>query len=295
LCHQVPIMMTADDDHAPDYPDCEFCVQAQDAQPQSGVTGFTSTPLASSAAHNISNQNASPNPGPSLWEYAQLSDALSEAVERRKRSTTKYRLDLGSVGNNLTTWYRNTTASFQITGGLHLDCLWHSGWLAILCDVDQLEIALGREGAVGAQEIQDDMRKWAMSEAARHALLHAFLIQKALAAVTVSEWPAIHVPRCAYQAGLVFCGIAKFAGRGNSIFPNGNSRDSLERLVDVKMLVEVGTLGPYDWWTLDHEYDIPTKMPEHAHSMSSLLRRIGPWGLSLNLARTLEAVLGERY
>ncbi|RMD44211.1 hypothetical protein DV735_g843, partial [Chaetothyriales sp. CBS 134920] len=225
-----------------------------------------------------------------LWDYVALSNILASVVENR--FYLEHNSSLSHLETELCSWLRTRAGSNFLVRNrtLRLDCLWHSGWLAMLSDLDMLEIALGREGVAKAQGVQDSAAAWAGSEQARRALMHAFAIQRTLASVTLAEVPAIHVPRSAYHAGLVLCSLAAFAPE-QSILPG--SIDEISTQADIKALTESGLFTSYDWQRIRSDYSERERLVEQATTVASLLRRLGTWGLSRNLAATLEVILSK--
>ncbi|RMZ80667.1 hypothetical protein DV738_g2674, partial [Chaetothyriales sp. CBS 135597] len=225
-----------------------------------------------------------------LWDYVALSNIVASVVENR--FYLEHGGNLSELEMELYSWLRARAGSnFTLRNrSLRLDCLWHSGWLTMLSDLDMLEIALGREGIPKAQEVQDSATEWAASEQARRSLVHAFGIQRTLASITLSEVPAIHVPRSAYHAGLILCSLAIFAPE-QFVLPS--SIDEMAAYADIKALTESGLLTWYDWQRFKSDYSERERLVEQATSVSSLLRRLGTWGISRNFATTLEAILSK--
>jgi hypothetical protein len=229
---------------------------------------------------------------PLLWQYANLSNLLAEIAEQRCRpkhaeSQQQQRHYEVAIAEWLSNW-KDQLKSPQARV-LQLDCLWHSGWLAILCDLDLLEIANGRDGSGSAEKAVFTTIMWASSPEAHRALIHVFGIQRSLASITLAQTPAIHIPRCAYHAALVLCSLAAFAPADHSAFSVVD--EDLRRSVDIQAMVQAGWLSTRSWSKIEAEYKTRERVKEQAAGLASTLERLGGWGLSKNLARTLRAVM----
>lgn len=296
LCHQAPLMRTCARDRTQAQTDKGFCVPDLQSTRvlQSLVRGelHTSVGINSTSADFDLNRNDGLNVSrPTLGEYAGLADILIAVAERRCCSANDDHFH--DLEEKLVEWHKNSAAQLDLScsGAVHLELLWHSGWFAILCDIDKLEVALGRDGTVHARAAEPAAREWTRSPRAQRAFVHAVAVQQGLSGITVSEVPAIHVPRCAYHAGLIFCGLAKFATSDTLISPS--VRNELYQYTDIQIMLQIGQLSPLDWWLIDHKYNGSGKLDEQVRTTVSFLRRAGPWGISQNLAHTLEAVLND--
>ena len=226
-----------------------------------------------------------------LWDYAELSNVLAGIAERNYYPDTAD--DVLYHEEKLADWLhtRSQTLPSNHDSPLHLLMLWHSGWLSLLSPLDTLELAHGRDGPTEALSATQNAITWTTSTNSLRALLHAAAIHRILASISLSAIVAIHVPRCAYHAGLVLYSLASFASCDR--VPSEGAR-GLEGCRDVQAMREVGMLlGDSDWGWLDRKYGNREKLEEQAAVLAGLLGRVGPWGLGRKLGGTLEMVMGE--
>jgi hypothetical protein len=81
--------------------------------------------------------------------------------------------------------------------------LWHECFISLYANMDELERWTGRDGLKAAEKVDETVRSWAASLAAKCCVLHALFIQKQLEALPTSAEPAIHVPRALFFSGIV--------------------------------------------------------------------------------------------
>ncbi|KAL4806492.1 hypothetical protein BDV18DRAFT_159666 [Aspergillus unguis] len=110
-------------------------------------------------------------------------------------------------------WYRKYA---QISNAskhpdhLCLIILWHSVFMHLDTDFNQLECALGREGESTAQRSRPYACRWAQSSGAARALLHATLVQQHFQLLPIGAEPAIHVPMALYNCGIAWTCFTRF-------------------------------------------------------------------------------------
>lgn len=81
--------------------------------------------------------------------------------------------------------------------------LWHSIFVSLVTDINEIEIAFGRQGANAATESISKVLAWTETPGAQRAALHVIRIRQLLNRLPLSTVPAIHVPRIAFQSGMV--------------------------------------------------------------------------------------------
>lgn len=95
---------------------------------------------------------------------------------------------------------------------LCLMTLWHATFMNLLTNFDKLERALGREGS-SIQSLGKNVSyaaTWAASVSADRCILHAQVIQQTLSEMRLDANPAIHVPHCAFIAGIACYSVMRF-------------------------------------------------------------------------------------
>jgi hypothetical protein len=118
---------------------------------------------------------------------------------------------------------------------------WHAIFIYISVNLNKLECAVGRDtAAMGLTSESKDSeldesieytRRWAVSKAAKRAIVHCSLLQKQLGARRLDQEPAIHVPRIVFHAALALYCYAQYG------------RESLQSTVTVARSVEEDTLN----------------------------------------------------
>ncbi|KAJ5042690.1 uncharacterized protein L3040_004089 [Drepanopeziza brunnea f. sp. 'multigermtubi'] len=127
--------------------------------------------------------------------------------------------------HTLLQWYatHNHTDQSSGPGGgappdqLCLTSLWHWTFVALSVDLDQLEIAIGRDGPDAAAEaLSSYVRPWASTSDAARCAMHAFALQRNLQAQRFDAIPAIHVPRTLFSAAVVWYCFVRYGPGNNS-------------------------------------------------------------------------------
>ena len=114
------------------------------------------------------------------------------------RSASTYELDLIS-------WYEVYGPRMRRESDPQcLLILWHWIFMSIFIDLDRLETAVGKKGAVAAVSCIDYITEWAASTDSKRCLIHAFLLQKELENMPLRRVLAIHAPRCLFSAAIAW-------------------------------------------------------------------------------------------
>jgi hypothetical protein len=92
----------------------------------------------------------------------------------------------------------------QTKDPLDLKILWHAGCMSLFTNFNKLERALGRNGSRTPSSKEDISYaiSWATSISADRCVLHAHIIQQSLSEMRLNKDPAIHIPHCAFLAGI---------------------------------------------------------------------------------------------
>lgn len=115
----------------------------------------------------------------------------------------------------LTQWHKAYSPRIHETGHdpFSLMILWHSTFVNLHADLDQLECACGKEDGVATQKHITAARAWGRSDDSKRCVLHAILIQKTFQAMPIGTEPAIHVPMALYFCAIVWTSYTRFGTR----------------------------------------------------------------------------------
>ena len=157
-----------------------------------------------------------------------------------------------------------------------------STYLALLVKLDLVERAMGREGPEEAERVSTTIEAWVNSPQACRCLIYANVVLKEIGDIRVGDEAAIHTPRAAFQAGLIFLCYASFGFGAQQI----NATSELEAMLDEAFvstadLVEASSLAQ------------PIAARARSRLAIDALQRVGRWGLASRLA-TLLTHLTER-
>ncbi|KPI43920.1 uncharacterized protein AB675_6344 [Cyphellophora attinorum] len=174
-------------------------------------------------------------------------------------------------------WYKLHASSIldQHSDYLCLRGLWHGTYLYLLADVDQLEVAIGRDGPEAARDATAAVTKWAATTAALRSMLHVLSAQRYFQSVPFKNIPAIHGPRILFTAAVAWYCFTKYS----------HVRDMSVDMSEAS-LPELKAFGS----NIDHfRHVLGTSMSPHATpatqtmtlcDFGTLLRRMPEWGLA---------------
>ena len=160
---------------------------------------------------------------------------ISASVCAKRQLGFRNALDFDGFRDSLMCWYYtfevDRLPSVAITSNYQMDgfclmVLWHSIFMTLLVDFNRLERAIGRDGSTDllSDNDTDYATQWAASMDAKRCVLHAHLLQKALGSMRFDAEPAIHVPRCLFNAAIVWYCYTRFGRAPNT--PSQASHDS---------------------------------------------------------------------
>ncbi|KAH8807114.1 fungal-specific transcription factor domain-containing protein [Xylogone sp. PMI_703] len=156
---------------------------------------------------------------------------------------------------------------------LCLQALWHSVFISLFCDIDRLEIAVGREGYARSIEERQYAIDWASSRNGHRCALHAALVLRRLENMSIGSALPIHVPRLLYRASLIWYTYTHL-GKDND-FNATAQLDFLELkklgIDGVKLLFEA------------NGFKFARPIPRQSSTLCclvDLLKRSGHWGIS---------------
>ena len=193
-----------------------------------------------------------------------------------------------AVHNQLSVFFHHVLSSLRSDQSptSWLQILWHSVFITMFADINLLEKAIGRDGSPITAEERLQITRWAGSEDAQRAVVHALLIKKLVEPMTVSDEQAIHIPRSLFYSGLVLFCYSKF------ILPQckGSLPSSDDSMPEIKLLRQNAAL------LLVEARDLtPGVLMFHKtlYATTRLLQRMGSWGLSRRFGNILGTVTAE--
>jgi hypothetical protein len=174
------------------------------------TAGFT-------ALHRPSEESLDKNS--QLMAYLALQSISARVSELQMRDQLHYGSNsFKELHDSLMSWYFKFKSTNDEKGGigaadpLSLAPLWHATYMNLLTNFDKLERALGREGS-GAHSTGKNISyatTWAASTSADRCILHAQVIQQTLSDMRLNADPAIHIPHCAFIAGIACYSAMRF-------------------------------------------------------------------------------------
>lgn len=195
----------------------------------------------------------------------------------------------------LMAWYESNRA-FLAQSSIHdragLMILWHSIFLSLHADFDELERACGRDGDAESHDAFEYCQKWANSVDEQRCLLHATQIQTHFESLSLGTEPPIHIPICLYRCGIVWFCFSKFSTHKATMwYGQGVSFPELSLLgVDLtgdaitSALLEASGIMQADISSFNGTFRI-----------IDLLQRVGRWKIAQNFAATLLALLEKTH
>lgn len=192
------------------------------------------------------------------------------------------------IQNSLFTWFLESVPMIDSDGArrLSLLMLWHSCFVLLLSDLDMVERVFGRDGSNISQDDSNILNAWILTPHAKRCVIHALLIYVLLERFRVSEVPAIHVARVAWQAGLVLAVYSFFARTEQ----NFNVMATISSCRVLRAIRKSSLFTPSDW-TMVEQNATPERCRTSAFSLSAVLRHLGPWQNGARYAKTLDHIL----
>lgn len=166
----------------------------------------------------------------------------------------------------------------QIPDPLCLAILWHSTFISLFADSEKMECAIGKDGIAGVEQNQGYVTEWASSPAAGRCLLHAFCLQRKVEAIHFGHEPAVHVPRCLFQAAYIWYLYGKHA-RSISTPP----------IYEFPEFKQIGAGLPQNLFQRAGKRSENNAIADLStlYALKDLLQRVGRWGLSKKYASIL--------
>ncbi|KAI1357482.1 fungal-specific transcription factor domain-containing protein [Xylaria arbuscula] len=222
-----------------------------------------------------------------MFAYASLA-GLVAAIQEKRASI----LDAESkqhFRNMLLSWHHEHYKHIQSPRKNHINLLifWHRAFMALYADFDVLELSIGRDGRLLAQETRKRINDWASSPEGRRSVLHALLVLRHLEMLPIGLEPGIHVPKAAFYSAIVVYSYIKCKPSVNPCVP-------LEDDLDLPELQVAGSTS-----NLHANGDKATIAmfspvePSILCNAIDLLRRIGHWEISRKFASILQILLDD--
>ena len=189
--------------------------------------------------------------------------------------------------------------------------LWHASFLNLLADLNKLERALGRDG-LHSVFLESDITyavNWSKSAAADRCVLHALAIQEKLSQMRLSIEPAMHIPHCAFLAGIITYSCLRFRRPAMlaryplqiQLSPTGSISDFIEfnihgeleqsgQFQNTPVLFE-NDKGELLMRSLSPQRPVLMVGAEVFRQCHELLLRMGHFEIARSFAKTLEALI----
>ncbi|KAJ5115879.1 hypothetical protein N7456_000227 [Penicillium angulare] len=215
--------------------------------------------------------------------YGLLESINSRLVDAKQSLEFDY-IICQDISNHLIDWWRIYHTSHQES--FCLPVLWHSIFIALYADLDLLEQAVGRDSHALMTEAAGPVHEWASTLNASRCLVHASLIARYLEQMSISDEPAIHVPRALFSAALTYLCVARYA-------PN--------HIISAEVLAspEIKILGDEAWknqhiskYSQSDDGSVVADFDD-VYRLIDLLQRGGRWGISQAFASVLSTALEE--
>lgn len=216
----------------------------------------------------------------SLTVYVMLEGLTSNVIDYRAMGSLGAQSD--QVVSSLIEIYSQHLRLLNNNGSdiFSLRALWHCVFISLFVDVNQIELAVGREGFEASQQHAGYVREWAKSEEGTRCALHATCVLRNVENLPIGAEPAIHVPRLVYRSALVWYAYTKY----------GKDDPSTRQVnLDFPELTEAGICGR----TLSFEangFKFTRPATEESSTLCclvDLLKRIGHWGISRKMSSLL--------
>lgn len=230
-----------------------------------------------------------PHPEDDFTLYLILTGIQAQVCEAREVEIVFTPTIQQSITTLLISWYqsyRHYRSSHNGNSSYCLMILWHSIFVSLFSNIQELEIAFGSQGSKAAAQRADDVTSWVSTPAAKRAVLHVICIRALLSRLSLSIVPPIHIPRVTFQAAIVcWCYI-----RYNEMSPSPEAWDTFSN-----DWVEFPTAG-LNVNEMQRELQRIRSgwgSDQPLSQFSEILQRLGHWGLSTKLGNILNVAIQE--
>ncbi|KAJ5681970.1 uncharacterized protein N7477_001910 [Penicillium maclennaniae] len=214
--------------------------------------------------------------------YATLDSISAMACECQDHFSTTLH-EAQKCQDMLLSWYKThlSSAGPSDIWAYPLKILWHSTFILLYSDLDALERACGRDGPEVAQEAVGYARKWANSQDATRALVHAACIRKHFESMSIGSECPLQIPTCLYHCGIIWFCFGHFEDNSHGGLVEHNFPE-----LDLAG-VNVGEINAAEL----RNSQIERKAANQVFGIVGLLQSIRHWKLALSLASTLLALI----
>jgi len=230
-----------------------------------------------------------PHPEDDFTLYIILIGIQAQVCEAREVETLFTSTIEQEITTLLLSWYQSYRHYRSSQNGVSPYCLmilWHSIFVSLFCNIQELEIAFGSRGSRAAADQAEDVAIWVNTPNAKRAVLHVICIRALLSRLSLSIVPPIHIPRITFQAAIVCWGYIRYHELSPSPDAWGTySNDWVEFTtagLNVKEMQQELQKIRSGWGS-----DQPLS------PFSEILQRLGHWGLSTKLGNILNVVIQE--
>ncbi|UKZ48150.1 hypothetical protein TrVGV298_002386 [Trichoderma virens] len=159
-----------------------------------------------------------------------------------------------------------------------VEILWHLAFMTLFADINELEIAAGREGYEQSRRQSERTKAWALSHSAQRCAIHGALILQKAEKMCIGVEPAIHVPRAMFCAALIWYCYAEYG--------QDNADEVATRKPEFPEFRQLGISGER---VLFEAHGFKSMRPTRLKSivttgLHDLLGRMGHWGISRKFA-----------
>lgn len=222
--------------------------------------------------------------GRSRFAAYSVLESINACLLESRHSATFNTQESARISELLIHWWRTHKVYLQDDEDpFSLPVLWHTTYMCLYVDMDQLEQAIGRCGSSDANRALDKVQKWACSLDASKCLVHALLIQRYMEQMRVSAEPAIHLPRALFSAALAWICFNRI-GHQQGINLKALDAPEIQLLGSDTALLEAEGQAFGDSAFAD---------VNHLHRLIDLLHRVGRWAISETFASVLCATLED--
>lgn len=235
---------------------------------------------------------SSPDPADDFSLYIVLIGIQAQVCEARELDQLFTYSNQVEITTLLIEWYHSYQRyqqSNHVTDDVPfcLLILWHSIFVSLFADINEVEIAFGRQGAKTAADHVEKIFAWAETPGAQRAALHVLRIRQLLRRLPLSTVPPVHVPRVAFQSALVFWAFVRM--RKAPLTP------ATTGFVDMSSWVEFSTarVSSRDLLRELQRVREVRGSDQCLGPFSDILHRLGYWGLAEKLGDILDVAIHE--
>ncbi|KAF9891575.1 hypothetical protein FE257_003586 [Aspergillus nanangensis] len=192
--------------------------------------------------------------------------------------------------NNFPVTLRHDHHTSNIDDSFCLRILWHSTFMHLYTDFDDLERACGREGeGISAKSIAY-ATSWARSLDAKRTLLHAGLVQRLFQSIAIGEEAAIHVPMALYYCGIAWASFTQF---GLNTIPTVSPNEDTPDRLDFSELTLLGINQTELFNEVTRGITLGRSNSRPLFHIIDLLSKVSHWKVSQSFATTLLSLVKD--